>query len=62
MKQLRLMKGLWYRKRYIPAADYGIEHFGNGETYLTALVYDNVPVSVKLTKGLEKRLKEIGVL
>lgn len=62
MKQIRLLQGFWYRKRYIPAVNYTVEDFGNGEKYLTALAYDSTPVSVKLTKGLEKRLKKIGVL
>lgn len=55
MKQFRLEHGFFYRKRYIPALDYTIEDFGNGERYLTGM-NGNVPVSIKLTPGLEKVL------
>ena len=56
MKQFRLEHGFYYRKRYIPALDYTIEDFGNGERYLTGLELGNIPVSIKLTPGLEKVL------
>lgn len=55
MKQIRLEQGFYYRKRYVPALDYTIEDFGNGERYLTGM-NGNVPVSIKLTPGLEKVL------
>ena len=56
MKQFRLLKGFFYRGRYIPACDYTIEDFGKGEKYLTGLELENIPVSIKLTPGLEKVL------
>ena len=55
MKQFRLLDGFFYRKRYIPALDYTIEDFGNGERYITGM-NGNAPVSIKLTPGLEKVL------
>ena len=58
MKQFRLEHGFFYRKRYIPALDYTIEDFGNGERYITGM-NGNVPVSIKLTKGLVKKLREL---
>lgn len=54
MKQFKLLDGFYYRKRYIPALDYTVEDFGN-ERYITGM-NGNVPVSIKLTKGLEKVL------
>lgn len=57
MKQIRLEHGFFYRKRYVPALDYTIEDFGNGERYLTGM-NGNVPVSIKLTKGLEEVLEQ----
>ena len=57
MKQFRLEHGFFYRKRYIPALDYTVEDFGNGERYLTGM-NGNVPVSIKLTKGLEEALEQ----
>ena len=56
MKHFRLLKGFYYRGRYIPACDYTIEDFGKGERYLTGLGLENIPVSIKLTPGLEKVL------
>lgn len=56
MKQFKLLDGFFYRKRYIPALDYTIEDFGKGERYLTGLELGNIPVSIKLTPGLEKVL------
>lgn len=56
MKQFRLLKGFFYRGRYIPGCDYTIEDFGKGEKYLTGLELGNIPVSIKLTPGLEKVL------
>ena len=56
MKHFRLLKGFYYRGRYIPALDYTIEDFGKGEKYLTGLELGNIPVSIKLTPGLEKVL------
>ena len=58
MKQFRLEQGFFYRKRYVPALDYTIEDFGNGERYLTGM-NGNVPVSIKLTPGLVKKLREL---
>lgn len=58
MKQLRLLKGFFYRGRYIPALDYTVEDFGN-ERYITGM-NGNVPVSIKLTPGLVKKLKELA--
>lgn len=58
MKQFRLLDGFFYRKRYIPALDYTIEDFGNGEKYITGM-NGNVPVSIKLTKGLEEVLEQL---
>lgn len=60
MKQFRLEHGFWYRRRWIPACDYTIEDFGNGERYLTGLELGNIPVSIKLTPGLVKKLKELA--
>lgn len=57
MKQFRLEHGFYYRKRYIPALDYTIEDFSN-ERYITGM-NGNIPVSIKLTSGLEKKLKEL---
>lgn len=57
-KHFRLLKGFFYRGRYIPGCDYTIEDFGNGERYLTGM-NGNIPVSIKLTSGLEKKLKEL---
>lgn len=57
-KQFRLLTGFWYRRRWIPACDYTIEDFDNGERYLTGM-NGNVPVSIKLTKGLVKKLREL---
>jgi len=57
MKHFRLLKGFYYRGRYIPALDYTIEDFGNGERYITGM-NGNVPVSIKLTKGLEEVLEQ----
>jgi len=54
MKQFKLLDGFYYRKRYIPALDYVVEDFGN-ERYIIGM-NGNVPVSIKLTKGLEKEL------
>lgn len=56
MKQFRLLKGFYYRGRYIPALDYTVEDFGN-ERYITGMNGD-VPVSIKLTKGLEDALEQ----
>lgn len=56
MKHFRLLKGFFYRGRYIPGCDYTIEDFGKGEKYLTGLELGNIPVSIKLTPGLEKAL------
>jgi len=56
MKHFRLLKGFYYRGRYIPGCDYTIEDFGKGEKYLTGLELGNIPVSIKLTPGLEKVL------
>ena len=58
MKQFRLLKGFFYRGRYIPALDYTIEDFGNGERYITGM-NGNAPVSIKLTPGLVKKLREL---
>jgi len=55
MKQFRLLKGFYYRGRYIPACDYTIEDFGK-EKFITGLELGNIPVSIKLTPGLEKVL------
>lgn len=57
MKQFRLEHGFYYRKRYVPACDYTIEDFSN-ERYITGM-NGNIPVSIKLTSGLEKKLKEL---
>jgi hypothetical protein len=56
MKQFKLLDGFYYRGRYIPALDYTIEDFGN-ERYLTGM-NGNVPVSIKLTPGLEEALEQ----
>ena len=58
MKQFKLLDGFFYRKRYIPALYYTIEDFGNGERYITGM-NGNVPVSIKLTPGLVKKLREL---
>lgn len=58
MKQFKLLDGFFYRGRYIPALDYTIEDFGNGEKYITGM-NGNVPVSIKLTKGLEEVLEQL---
>lgn len=57
MKQFRLLKGFFYRGRYIPACDYTIEDFGK-EKFITGLELGNIPVSIKLTKGLEEALEQ----
>lgn len=56
MKQFRLLKGFFYRGRYIPALDYTVEDFVN-ERYITGMNGD-VLVSIKLTKGLEEALEQ----
>ena len=61
--QFRLLKGFWYRKDYIEAADYTIvDDPEKGCKYLTALVFGNIPVVRKLTPGLEKKFIEMGLL